>query len=199
MKKFLNFMGELFYDLTDYAIIIVIMVLVVVVLFTKFNDLLDITVDKDMIQDPIAISDTENDKDDNDDEEFSDTTGDSNNDETDPADKSDETDSTDTSDEIESTDDNQVDDTSEDDSTSENTDEDDTSTISVNVDVKFTIPSGTYPSQIADILIENSLIENKQEFLSRCLELGLDTRLKAGDYIINTSSSLDDIIYALSK
>ncbi|HBC30328.1 MAG TPA: hypothetical protein DC024_03635, partial [Clostridiales bacterium] len=41
----------------------------------------------------------------------------------------------------------------------------------------ISIPQGSYPSQIAEILLNNNLIESKDEFLTRCVELDLDTRL----------------------
>ena len=41
----------------------------------------------------------------------------------------------------------------------------------------ISIPQGSFPSQIGEILLNNNLIESKDEFLTRCVELNLDTRL----------------------
>lgn len=63
----------------------------------------------------------------------------------------------------------------------------------------ISIPQGSYPSQIADILLSKDLIENKNEFLTRTVELGLDTRLRSGTYNIETGTSVDDIIKILAN
>lgn len=210
MKKFTNFIGELFYDLTDYTMIILVLVIIVGVLFWRFNALFNLSIDKEMIKDPVTISEGDKNKDDSDSSLISDSNNmpnkdDSNDGSTDS--DADKTDSSSSSSESSSTNSN-TDSTSDDDednpndSNSSNSSEESDSgnqDVSVNIDVKFTIPTGTFPSQIADILIENRLIDDKQKFLSRCVELGLDTKLKAGDFTINTSSSLDDIIYRLAK
>jgi len=213
MKKFMNFMGELFYDLTDYTMIILVLVLIAGILFWRFNALFDLSIDKDMIKDPVVIS--EGDKDKNDSSLISDSDNmpnkdDSNSESTDENnDNSNPTDNSDSSNESSSTDENSSDDSENSDNSSDssttgdnteesNTDSDDHS-VTVNIDVKFTIPTGTFPSQIADILIDNRLIDDKQKFLTRCVELGLDTKLKAGDFTINTSSSLDEIIKRIAR
>lgn len=56
------------------------------------------------------------------------------------------------------------------------------------------IPQGSFPQEIAEILLDHDLIEDDQEFLNRSVELGLDTKLQSGTYEIETGSPLDDII-----
>lgn len=61
------------------------------------------------------------------------------------------------------------------------------------------IPQGSFPSQIGEILLNNNLIENEDEFLTRSVELGLDTRLRSGTFDIKVGTSLDDIIKILAN
>ncbi len=61
------------------------------------------------------------------------------------------------------------------------------------------IPEGSYPSGIGDLLINSNLINDKQEFLDRSVELGLDTRLRSGIFEIEVGTSLDDIIKIIAN
>ena len=61
------------------------------------------------------------------------------------------------------------------------------------------IPQGSYPSQIGEILLNNNLIESKDEFLTRCVELNLDTRLQSGTFDIEVGTPLDDVIKIIAK
>ena len=63
----------------------------------------------------------------------------------------------------------------------------------------ISIPQGSYPSQIAEILLNNNLIESKDEFLTRCVELDLDTRLQSGTFDIEVGTSLDDVIKIIAN
>lgn len=63
----------------------------------------------------------------------------------------------------------------------------------------ITIPQGSYPSQIAEILLNNNLIKSKEEFLTRCVELNLDTRLQSGTFNIATGTPLDDVIKIIAN
>lgn len=60
--------------------------------------------------------------------------------------------------------------------------------------VTVEIPKGSFPNVIAEILLNDNLIEDESEFLNRSVELGLDTKLQSGTYEIETGTSLDDII-----
>lgn len=66
-------------------------------------------------------------------------------------------------------------------------------------DVEIDIPSGTLPSGIGQILVENHLIESNDDFLSLVEEKNLETGLKAGVYIIPSGSSLDEILEILTN
>lgn len=61
------------------------------------------------------------------------------------------------------------------------------------------IPEGSFPSAIGDILISSSLIDDKDEFLSRAVELGLDTRLRSGIFEIEVGTSLDTVIKIIAN
>lgn len=63
----------------------------------------------------------------------------------------------------------------------------------------ISIPEGSFPSQIGEILLNNNLIESKEEFLTRCVELGLDTRLQSGTFDIEVGTPLDDIIKIIAN
>lgn len=61
------------------------------------------------------------------------------------------------------------------------------------------IPEGSFPSKIADILLNSNLIDDKDAFLNRSVELGLDTRLRSGTFEIEVGTSLDNIIKILAN
>jgi hypothetical protein len=61
------------------------------------------------------------------------------------------------------------------------------------------IPDGSFPSKIGDILLNSNLIKDKQEFLNRSIELGLDTRLRSGTFQIEVGTSLDDVIKIIAN
>jgi hypothetical protein len=61
------------------------------------------------------------------------------------------------------------------------------------------IPAGSFPSKIGDILINSNLIADKNEFLNRSVELGLDTKLQSGTFEISVGTALDDIIKIIAK
>lgn len=61
------------------------------------------------------------------------------------------------------------------------------------------IPEGSFPSAIADILLNSNLIEDKNEFLNQAVALGLDTRLRSGTFEIEVGTSLDNVIKILAN
>ncbi|HKM00927.1 MAG TPA: hypothetical protein VJ083_02615 [Sedimentibacter sp.] len=63
----------------------------------------------------------------------------------------------------------------------------------------ISIPQGSFPSQIGEILLNNNLIESKDEFLTRCVELNLDTKLQSGTFDIEVGTPLDDVIKIIAK
>ncbi|HZK33187.1 MAG TPA: hypothetical protein VFC60_01685 [Tissierellaceae bacterium] len=65
--------------------------------------------------------------------------------------------------------------------------------------VKISIPPGSLPSNIGSILEDKGLILSKNDFVLKSQELKLDTKLKSGDFDISTDSTIEDIIYIISK
>lgn len=63
----------------------------------------------------------------------------------------------------------------------------------------ITIPEGSFPSKIADILLNSNLIDDKDTFLNRLVELGLDTRLRSGTFEIEVGTPLDNVIKILAN
>lgn len=61
------------------------------------------------------------------------------------------------------------------------------------------IPSGTFPSKIGEILLNSNLINDKNDFLNRSVEMGLDTKLQCGTFEISVGTNLDDIIKIIAK
>ena len=61
------------------------------------------------------------------------------------------------------------------------------------------IPEGSFPSKIGDILLASNLIDNKDDFLDRSIELGLDTRMRSGTFDIEVGTSLDNIIKIIAN
>lgn len=63
--------------------------------------------------------------------------------------------------------------------------------------VDISIPPGSTLSEISEILVENQLVEDKQEFSNKTVELGYDTKLKYGEYEIPLGSSEEEILEIL--
>lgn len=66
-------------------------------------------------------------------------------------------------------------------------------------EVPVRIPPGSSTLQIAEILRFNRLIKNELVFIAYSRLTGYDTKLKAGDYVLNRSFSLPQIFEKLSK
>lgn len=65
--------------------------------------------------------------------------------------------------------------------------------------VHINIPPGSLPAKIGDILVESGLIQDRNEFVNKVVELRMETRLKSGEYEIAKNSSLEEIIQILTK
>lgn len=63
-----------------------------------------------------------------------------------------------------------------------------------NVIATVEIPQGSFPSKIGDILINSNIIDDKNAFLDRSVELGLDTKLRSGTFEIAVGTNLDEVI-----
>ncbi|SHI65381.1 YceG-like family protein [Dethiosulfatibacter aminovorans DSM 17477] len=65
--------------------------------------------------------------------------------------------------------------------------------------VMVTIPSGSSAQSIAEILYNKNLISDSDEFIQRSIELGMDTKLKSGDFEITSDMGLDEIIKEIAR
>lgn len=66
-------------------------------------------------------------------------------------------------------------------------------------EVSFEIPMGSSTSKVSDILEENGLIKSKFSFKRIVQKEGLDGKLKAGEYTLNTGMNVEEIVKSLSK
>lgn len=65
--------------------------------------------------------------------------------------------------------------------------------------VNVTIPSGSLPNEIANILVSSGLIESKSKFIDKIVEMGVETKLKSGTFKIPKGSSIEEIVNIISK
>jgi hypothetical protein len=65
--------------------------------------------------------------------------------------------------------------------------------------VKITIPKGSLPSKIGDILADNGLVKDKDEFVKKAIDMKLETKLKYGEFEIPKGSSMEEILQILTK
>lgn len=65
--------------------------------------------------------------------------------------------------------------------------------------IKVEIPSGSLATNIANILYNKGLIDDKNQFLFKAQELGLDRKLKSGTFNIKRNSSLETIIKTIAN
>ena len=71
-------------------------------------------------------------------------------------------------------------------------------TPDANKDVTIIVESGSTGYTIAKKLRDNKLIEDTSVFISRVEDLKLGAKLQSGTFVLNTSQSLDDMIYTLA-
>lgn len=65
--------------------------------------------------------------------------------------------------------------------------------------VKISIPAGSLPTEIGGILESNGLVDDKNEFVKKSVELNMETKLKSGEFEISKDSSLEEIIRIIAK
>jgi len=180
---------DILYDLTDFALVIVIIVIMTTVISVKITDAMSVNLfsffnneqasETAVIDEPEeSIEEDDDDDDDNIEEiiikpEF-DESANANNEET-------------SSDEVNQNNDTvNVDDTSESNSTESNK------------EITIVIESGSTGYAIAKKLRDNALIDDTSVFISRVEDLELGANLQSGTFVLNTSQTLDDMIYTLA-
>lgn len=65
--------------------------------------------------------------------------------------------------------------------------------------IDINIPEGTFPAEIAEILLSKGLIDDENEFLNKAIELELDRRLQCGEFKIKVGSTLESIVKQVAK
>lgn len=178
MKEFLEKLFDLLYDYIDYIIMLAIIIVVVAIIGWR----LDLIFTDDGTSNVPPVEENLEDKDENEDEEEEENKNETENDEN-PLDEEEPANE-------DEGDDEDVDDTSE---------EPDDSPTQVGGDIEIDIPSGTLPSGIGNILLENQLIDSNEDFINTVLEQNLETGLKAGLYTIPSGSSIDEILAILTN
>lgn len=93
---------------------------------------------------------------------------------------------------IEATDSNKVDNNKED----ENTEKEEELVVE---NIEISIPAGSTSSAIADILVKEGLIEDPDQFILKARELGLETKLKSGEFNIDKNTSIEDIVKIIAQ
>lgn len=207
---------DLFYNAIDYLVMLVIIIGVVIILGWKFEMLFnksttdDTTVVENNTEEDVkpTESDTgkkdisEVDKIDKKQSENNENT-DSNPNETDvsTSDENNDTNSdtnadTNTTDENNTTDTNNETDTNKPDETKQ---PETKPAENAGGEVTVNIPAGTLPGATGQILADNGIVESSEAFVKKAVELGLDRKLKSGEFKLTKGMSLDAVVKAIAK
>lgn len=66
-------------------------------------------------------------------------------------------------------------------------------------EVTINIPAGTLPGATGQILADNGIVESSETFVKKAVELGLDRKLKSGEFKLTKGMSLDAVVKAIAK
>lgn len=178
MKKIINAIRDFIYNITDYGLIIAVVVIMVSVLVWRFDILFSRNIEKEVIAVNPGTDNVDSktangsDKDKDNPTNIAEKPGDEKNDTT----GKDATNS----------------------GTSTNNSGSSSNGIS-NVIATIEIPQGSFPTKIGEILVNSNVIEDKNAFLNRSVEMGLDTKLQSGTFEIALGTSLDEVIKIIAK
>ncbi len=175
MKKIINAIRDFIYNITDYGLIIAVVVIMVGVLMWRFDILFSRNIEKEAIAKAPDTEAVDKGK-----------TGNTDKDTNKPADVAKTPESND-----KATDDKDKGNTG---TSSNNSTSNKTSVIAT-----IEIPQGSFPAKIGEILVNSNVIEDKNAFLNRSVELGLDTKLQSGKFEIALGTSLDEVIKIIAK
>ncbi len=190
---------DLLFNTIDYVVMIVIILGIVVILGHKFELLFN----KGKVDSEVAQTDETN-------PEVNITNEDLNNkndENTENADNNSAVDSNTNQDEnAESTEIDLTENTEENNNTNEteeNNNEDskpaDTTPQATGEEVKITIPQGTLPGGIGEILASQGLVSSKEDFINKAVELQMDRKLRSGEFTFKKGQSLEEIIRTIAK
>lgn len=65
--------------------------------------------------------------------------------------------------------------------------------------VEVNIPAKSLPGEIGKILEQQGIVSSASDFVNKCVELKLDTKLKSGKFTINKGASLDDVVKIIAQ
>lgn len=66
-------------------------------------------------------------------------------------------------------------------------------------EITVNIPAGTLPGATGQILANNGIVESSDAFVKKAVELGLDRKLKSGEFKLKKGMSLDQVVKAIAK
>lgn len=192
MKKFFETLKDVLYDFMDYAMMLVIIVVVIGVIGWRL-DILFAEDDPNFQQKDIAEETviTEDEKDSDEDGADSDEDADSDKEEKRDSngEETDSDDQSETSSDREDSNDNK-------DNSDKDKDQDKKSQAST---ITVHIPQGSSTQSIGNILEEKDLINSIEDFNKKVKSMNLEKHLRAGDYDIDTNSSLEKIVRVIAN
>lgn len=65
--------------------------------------------------------------------------------------------------------------------------------------VQVHIPPGSMSASVGKILEEKGLVSSSKDFVQKSQELKLDTKIQAGNFKINTNSTIEEILKVITK
>lgn len=65
--------------------------------------------------------------------------------------------------------------------------------------VNIKIPDGSLPDRIGNILVENGIISSSKDFVTKAIELNLETKLRSGSFDIPKDSSVEQIVKIIAN
>lgn len=65
--------------------------------------------------------------------------------------------------------------------------------------IEVNIPAKSLPGEIGKILEQQGVVSSATDFVNKCVELKLDTKLKSGKFTFNKGASLEDIVKIIAQ
>lgn len=207
---------DLFYNAIDYLVMLVIIIGVVIILGWKFEMLFnksttdDTTVVENNTEEDVKPTESDTGKKDISEVDKIDKKQSENNENTDSnptetdvstSDENNDTNS-DTNTDTKTTDENNTSDTNNETDTNKPDETKQTETKpaeNAGGEVTVNIPAGTLPGATGQILADNGIVESSEAFVKKAVELGLDRKLKSGEFKLTKGMSLDAVVKAIAK
>lgn len=203
---------DLFYNAIDYLVMLVIIIGVVIILGWKFEMLFnksttdDTTVVENNTEEDVKPTESDTGKKDISEVDKIDKKQSENNENTDSnpneTDVSTSDENNDTNSDTNTTDENNTSDTNNETDTNKPNETKQTETKpaeNAGGEVTVNIPAGTLPGATGQILADNGIVESSEAFVKKAVELGLDRKLKSGEFKLTKGMSLDAVVKAIAK